>query len=234
MDLDDIDYDNLPEDHQQAFLVVERALRQNLSDRLSTLGQEYWFGVYFDYINGVVGAAEAFELDFLKGWSTTSFIQMTEGLFRNFLADVDRFVTRVRIVQGRRTKGYSVAFDTAAKAKITHLLSQIKAIVTKAEIDDRKREALYARIAALQSEVDRSRTRFEAIGAYVIESAGIVGEAGKKIEPLTNAIAKIFGIAKSQEDASQSLPKPPELKKLNPPLELPDPPEAHLNDDIPF
>ena len=53
--------------------------------------------------------------------------------------------------------------------------------------------------------VDRSRTRFEAFGAYVIEAAGVLGGVGKRIDPLTDAIAKVFGIAKSHEDASQPL-----------------------------
>jgi hypothetical protein len=86
----------------------------------------------------------------------------------------------------------------------------------------------------LQTEVDRSRTRFEAFGAYVIEAAGIPGDAGKRIEPLTNSLAKVFGVAKRAEDAAQSLPKPAEIKKLSPPLPLPEPTDSSLDDDIPF
>jgi hypothetical protein len=234
VDLDDIDYDSLPEDPHQAFLAIERLLRQNLATRLTNTEQKYWFSAYFDYVNNIQAAAEALDLRFLSDWKKQSFSDMSEGLFRNFLADVDKFITKTRITQGRRTKGYSVAFDAAAKAKIRHFLDQIREIVDKAEIDDRKREALYARIAALQAEVDRSRTRFEALGAYFVETAGLLGEAGKKIEPLTNSIAKVFGIAKSAEDAALSLPKAPELRKLNPPLPLPDPLNDSIDDDIPF
>ena len=161
------------------------------------------------------------------------FSSVSEETFRNFISDVDRYVTRARIAQGRRNRGYSVAFDSIAKKKIGHYLSQIRDIIDAADLDDRKKEALYARITALQTEIDRSRTRFEAFGAYVIEAAGILGEAGKRIEPLTDAIAKVFGIAKSHEDAIQSLPKPPDLKKLNPPDQ--EPQEAPpIDDDIPF
>ena len=148
-----------------------------------------------------------------------------------FLGDVDNFITQSHIRQGRRNRGYSVAFDVSAKRKIAHFLKQIRDVIDKAELDDRKREALYARIGALQTEVDRVRTRFEAFGAFAIEAAGILGEMGKQIEPLTNSIARIFGTAKSYEDANPALPPPKVPKKISPPKKAPKP---ELDDDIPF
>ena len=233
MDLDDIDYDNLPEDPQQAFLVIERVIRQNLYDRIRNWGEGSPAVPYFDYINNVRAAADELGLSFLDQYENLGFPNASEEAFRNFISDVDRYLTRTRIAQGRRNRAYSVAFDAIAKKKIGHYLSQIRDVIDAADLDDRKKEALYARINALQTEIDRSRTRFEAFGAYVIEAAGILGEAGKRIEPLTDAIAKVFGIAKSHEDAIQSLPKPPDLKKLNPPDQKPR--EASpIDDDIPF
>src|SRR5579872_3304665 len=66
MDLDDIDYDNLPEDPQQAFLVIERVIRQNLYDRIRNCGDERPPMVpYFDYINNLRAAADELGLSFL-------------------------------------------------------------------------------------------------------------------------------------------------------------------------
>jgi hypothetical protein len=179
MDMDDIDYDNLPEDPQQAFLVIERAIRQTLYDRLRPLSHNDRPNVeYFDYMNHVRAAAEELGLSFLDDFGSTAYTNISEELFRNFIGEVDTYITRTRIAIGRRNKGYSVAFDTVSKRKIAHLLGQIREIVDTAELDDRKKEALYARIVALQTEVDRSRTRFEAFGAYVIEAAGVLGEVG--------------------------------------------------------
>jgi len=57
-------------------------------------------------------------------------------------------------------------------------------IVEKLEISDGKKEALFDRIAALENEVDKDRTRLEAYGALVIEAAGVLGEAAQKAEPV--------------------------------------------------
>jgi len=51
MDLDDVNFDDLPEDPAQAFLVVERALWQNLADQMNKVSREYWVGAQFDYTN---------------------------------------------------------------------------------------------------------------------------------------------------------------------------------------
>jgi hypothetical protein len=166
-------------------------------------------------------------LNFARDLTAQSYTSVSEAGFRELIAKVDRHCTRIRITQGRRNRGFSIAFDTNAKRKIAPLLSQIKEIVDAAEIDDRKRESLYARIAALQAEVDKARTRFETFAAYFIETAGIVGEVAIRLEPLTNAVAKIFGVAKSREDATPALPKPPEPRKLP----APDP---DIDDEIPF
>jgi hypothetical protein len=112
MDLDDIDYDNLPEDPQQAFLVIERVIRQNLYDRIRNWADERPPIVpYFDYINNLRAAADQLGLSFLDEYENLWFSNVSEETFRNFISDVDRYITRARIAQGRRNRGYSVAFD---------------------------------------------------------------------------------------------------------------------------
>jgi hypothetical protein len=44
---------------------------------------------------------------------------------------------------------YSVALDSATKSKIRHHLQQIKDIVDRLEVSERKKEALYSKINAL-------------------------------------------------------------------------------------
>ena len=175
MDGDEIDYDDLPEDPEQAFLVLERGFRNELTGSARAWGDEFPRSPYFDYMSKIRAAADALRLPFLNNWNLPAFDDLSEAVFRHFLADVDGYCTRTRIALGRRNKQYSVAFDAAAKKKIRHYLDQIREVVQNAELDDRKKEALLARIAALQTEVDRKRTRFDAFAAYAIEAAGVVG-----------------------------------------------------------
>jgi hypothetical protein len=135
MDIEDIDYDDLPEDPEQAFLVLERGLRSELGARTSGWGDEFPRVPYFDYMSKVRAAAEALGLLFLHNWTLPAFDELSETLFRHFLSDVDIFCTRTRITLGRRNKQYSVAFDAAAKSKIKHYLDQIREVVQGAELE---------------------------------------------------------------------------------------------------
>lgn len=227
----DIDYDDLPEDPDEAFLRIEASLRTDIEEAMDSQGFSR-LGC-FEYMNKVISAARTLEVEIAERLRLPSYTSIDEVDYRNFVAIIDAFTTRVKIIRGRRNRQFSVAFDDKTKKKTRHYLTQIHDIVSRAELDDRKKEALFARVAALQAEVDRKRTRFEAFAAYAIESAGVLGEVGQRIRPLTDEITKLFGLAKSHEDASEMLPKPPPKKQIEHTKKLP-PPLNEIDDDIPF
>jgi hypothetical protein len=115
-------------------------------------------------------------------------------------------------------------------------LNQIKGVVDKVELDDRKKESLYSKINALANEFDQDRTRFEVFAALFIEMAGIAGQAAEKMEPARkwlNSIAKWFGTAKTHEDANPQLPPHREPKKIEAPRKRLPAPKPD-DDDIAF
>ena len=59
------------------------------------------------------------------------------------------------------------------------------------EVEEKKKEALFAKLSALEQEVDRDRTRYDAYAALSIEIAGVVGQVieNSKIPKLLNALA---------------------------------------------
>lgn len=59
------------------------------------------------------------------------------------------------------------------------------------ELDDWKREALFARLNALQEEVDRDRFRFQIFGAMVIEMGGVIGTTAERMEPARKLLDSI-------------------------------------------
>src|SRR5262249_49992542 len=191
---------------------------------------------YYQYMNKVLCARDELKVEILSQYGLPPPINIYEKDFLSFTGEVDRFRTRVFIQASNRKKAYSVRFDSATKQKIRHLLGKIKAIVDEVELDDRKKETLYAKINALEKEFDRDRTRFDAFAALVIEVAGVVGEAANKMEPvrkLIDSIAKLFGTAKSHEDENPQLPPRREPKKIDAPhkrLPAPKPDD----DEIPF
>lgn len=237
--IDDHDYFDLPEDYDLAFLKIERDLRNKLQLRLDGGDdQSPFLEWYQDYINSVLGAARGLGIEAFNGFEIPTNRISYHDEYRAFTLAVDQYVMQVRIRHSRRVKRYSVALDSVAKEKIMHHLTQLKELTNKLEISNRKREAIIAKILALESEVERERTRFEVVGALIVESATVAGEAGEKLEPWRkwiDSIAKLIGVAKESDVANPSLPLPEERKRIEPPRrKLPPPDSGNIDDDIPF
>jgi hypothetical protein len=133
-------------------------------------------------------------------------------------------------------QGYSVQFDPTTKAKVHHLLNQVREIFTKLEIDEKKREALISKLTDLDAEVDRNRTRFDAYAALAIEVADVAGEIvdRSKILDVLDAVARLFGVAK-KEEATRQLPAPNKPKQIeHQKKSAPRPKQEEMDDDIPF
>jgi hypothetical protein len=219
MSPDDYSTLELPDDAEAAFIVAEKTYRAEVLQYAAPGRNEY-----YTYINKVLGARDELQVPILSSYKCPPLRGTDDTEFRfdfRFVAgEVDRLRARIEIRGSRRNKAYSVRFDAATKQKVRHLLGQIKTIVDEVELDDRKKEALYAKINALEIEFDRDRTRFDAFGAFFIEVAGVVGEAANKMEPvrkLIDSIAKLFGAAKSYEDENPQLPPHREPKKIEAP-----------------
>jgi chromosome segregation ATPase len=148
----------------------------------------------------------------------------------NFSKDVEHYRTKLQIRCSRRGKEYSVALDTPTKLKLRHLLSQIKETVDKLDVSQSKKEALFAKISALENEISRDRTRFDAVAALWVEVCEKIGEGVKKLEPLRqlmDSVGSLIGAAKKEEETQgHRLPAPKTPKQIAPPKES--------GDDIPF
>lgn len=245
--LKDDDYIDLPEDEELAFLQIEKECRALLDKRIDEGSEISPFLEYYqEYINSTLAGARGLQIDYFSKWETPAFKTGSKNLstirdqvydtYRAFSLAVAEYTMQVRIRHSRRAKRYSVAIDSATKSKIRHHLTQLKELTEKLEIPIAKREAIYAKIVALEMEMERARTRFEVIAALVLETASVVGQAGEKLEPWRkwiDSIASLFGHAKDKDTQHSSLPSPEDRKRLDPPKrELPSPPPD--DSEIPF
>jgi hypothetical protein len=240
----DDDYIDLPEDEELAFLQIEKECRALLNKRIDEARDDSPFLEYYqDYINSTLAGAHGLQIDHFSKWETPTFKQniasthdQVYDTYRAFSLAVAEYTMQVRIRHSRRAKRYSVAIDSATKSKIRHHLTQLKELTEKLEIPIAKREAIYAKIVALEMEMERERTRFEVIAALVLETASVVGQAGEKLEPWRkwiDSIASLFGHAKDKDTQHPSLPLPEDRKRLDPPKrDLPSPPPD--DSEIPF
>ena len=106
-----------------------------------------------------------------------------------------------------------------------------------------KTEKLYARLADLESEINRDRTRYEAVAALMIEVCTDAGEGANRLEPFVRMIERIshaLGVAKIAEGSQPRLPPPREQKriehqpKVKPPKSNGGNFDKQLDDEIPF
>lgn len=235
----DDDYFDLPEDAELAFIQLEKKFRAQLDERLDKADNDSpVFQYYQEYINSTLAAAKGLHIDYLSKFETPVSDSQIYDEYRAFSLAVQEFTMQIRIRHSRRAKRYSVALDSAAKEKIKHHLTQLKELTEKLEISTAKRESILAKIAALEEELQRERTRFEVVAAFILECATVAGEAGEKLEPWRkwiDSIANLIGVAKGKDSQNPALPAPEERKKIEPPKrQLPPPRDDRLDSDIPF
>lgn len=231
-------YAELPADPELAFLILEQRYRDECNRQVDSVSEDERTNVFYvDYIAQVLAIIKALGLEAEFDTEVPKIEEVSYHTYINFSKDVKYYRTILEIKHGRRVQKFSVRFDGATKQKIRHHLTKVREIVENMEVSQDKKEALFLKIGALEQEVERDRTRFEAYAALVIESAGILGDAADKLEPVRkwlDTIGRVIWGAKKEEDAKQ-LPPPPELKRIQPPQTAEQLPEnGNLDDDIPF
>jgi len=215
-------YDDLPEDAEEAFLVLEERFREDRDRKAGdNFDPDQYFpaDAYLEYMQRCASAAQELQIDFAGGLQVPAIGSLSWDSFRVFQGDLHHYLTTLNIRRSRRDRGFSVKFDATAKSKISHYITQIREIIARMELDDWKREALLYRLNALQEEVDRDRFRFQIFGAFVIEMGGIIGDAAERMEPARKLVDSIAGViwGTKQAEQTKSLPPPTSPKRIPPP-----------------
>jgi hypothetical protein len=218
-------YDELPDDPEEAFIYLEKNYRQLCENLLEYAGDNERIDTYYvQYISKTISAANELNIKCSFKQKTIPKISGTSYLdYLEFVNEVEQYKTSINIRRARRKSGHSVKLDPAAKVKLRHHLSQIRETVDKfTDVPAEKREAFYKKINALQEEIDRDRTRYEALAALAIEAAGAFGDAvdASKVTKILDSISRVFWSAKQNEPAKR-LPAPEQQKLLTSHTESP-------------
>lgn len=229
-------YESLPDDPEEAFLILEAAFNDELQQELGRLRSDDSESLlYMQYISKVLAAIQ--ELNLNSKFSDQSIPDIQDvgyGTYANFSKDVEHYKTLLRIRTARRQKQFSISFDATTKTKLRHLLEQMRVTVDKLDVSEPKKEALFARISALELEIDRNRTRMDVVGALWLETCTKIGDGVDKLEPLrrwVDSIGGLIGFAKTQEGPQTArIPSNPRPKQIEPPKSS----EPAIDDDIPF
>jgi hypothetical protein len=237
-------YADLPSDPEEAFIHLENSFREECEAAVRGTEENVRVDIYWvRYISKVIAAIEVLGIEAAFEQEVPKIADVNWETYQQFSNDVEHYKTKLLIKNARRTQRYSVQFDHAAKQKLRHYLQEIRAVIDALEADEKKKNALYTRVNDLQGEIDRDRTRFDAIASLTITAAGVLGEALEKSQfrSLLNSIERVFWGA--QSDAQQQLPAAPKPRQIEGPKTERASPRTtsqrgngadDLNDEVPF
>jgi hypothetical protein len=239
-------YNDLPDDEGLIFLKLESAYREacernTFEARRNEPNGYFPADEYLQYMRQTAAAAAELQLGILENFHIPSAEVLSISDYQEFRGQVDGYRTKIQIRHARRVKGYSVRFDTS-KRIVSHHLAQVREIIIKLEVDDWKKESLLTCLNNLQTEVDKDRSGYEVLGAFIVESAGVLGAAAEKLEPIRKLIDSVAGLMWGTKHAEQTqrLPPPAERRQIPPPKTQPRKENRPLgkrgdmDDEIPF
>ena len=226
---------NLPDDDKLAFVVYEERLRA----KTRAIAQEnVGSNLEREYANHILAFIKIANLDIPVNRGPPGAEDNFWEWYHVFLNAIDYYIVEIRLAHARGVDNgvaTMIYLSEDYKTEIHKLLGRIRKVVNAVDLSDAKKNTIYDKIAALQSEVDRTKTRFDTFLSRWLDLTNAAREGAENLEPavrLLENVMRIFGRAKADHDVGM-LPAPEETRKLPGPKRNqslgPD-----LDDEIPF
>ncbi|RUW85514.1 hypothetical protein [Mesorhizobium sp. M1E.F.Ca.ET.063.01.1.1] len=234
-----INFDNLPEDPQQAFVVLVGLFDEQLADDIRGNEEGDTRLALISHMNKITGAARALHIDALSNWELPDHDNAYDA-HHSFDLATKSIVLQFQIQKARIGQIYSVELDAATKARIHNLVNEIRQLIEAADLDERKKNSLFSKLNAFDADVDRARTRFDNGMLMGISIANLINKGADALKPaneLLRRINELLGGAKSKEADPERLPSPDDVKHIEKPKkQIRDfgRGSRELDDEIPF
>jgi len=235
------DYDDLPEDDDEAFVRLEGLSRDRLHQADTDEHNNLTYQAAMRYMNEIAALADQFEISGITYNEECSDFHSEYG---RFTRAVEYRVAQIRVQKARRARRNSVAISGSGRERIQHYLERVKAEIAGAEIPDKRKRELLGKIADFEAELSKKRfdlAKAMAVVALIAATAhdltGILVESPK----IMHSISEIIGAEKiDDEERAKLLPQREPFKAI--PDFRPKPPARNgtpafgddLDDDVPF
>lgn len=211
----------LPDDKDEAFLAFEERISQlvDVSSAFDEDGQKQ----YVEYIIAYCIETET-NIGIVVEQLSTMQSYLVADAYSSIKAAVDKKKKSIEIRRLVRLRGYSsseYALDAATKTQIHHYVNQIRELISDAHLTEQKRDALANRLNAFAAEVDRDRTRLDALTSMYLFAKR---EATEELQPVAQKIEKILDTIAKAGDWIEIL-GPKQKKELPPPPKQIEPPQ---------
>ena len=156
--------------------------------------------------------------------------------FVDVVESIEFYIARTSFERAARVKNGSSAIYVLTpdlKTKIHHYLTSIRELIAHSTLSESKRAALSKKLNAFADEVDRNRTRIEALASAMIWTRREIVEGAEGLEPIVEKLEKMFrSFAKATEFFK--LPSPSESKQIPAPQKKIEGPKREFDDKVPF
>lgn len=215
---DENEFLDLPDDPEEAFLILEKRKYSELSD-LWQSSQDFRYER--EYVNVMLAFDEVYDLGFLSKYGD---VPDDDALFSTYIHGFKSHINRVKqkllVEAARKVKNGTtglVTLDTPARSAIHQLIQTIREKLNHLNLPENKREALFGKLNAFAAEIDRNRTRTEAFYSFAIDAARAAREVNDEIKPLQDTIDRVFDWLDKATKWKDSLPPWQDRKKIEGP-----------------
>ena len=156
--------------------------------------------------------------------------------FKSTTEVIEFYIARTSFERTTKAKNGTAAIyllSPELKSKIHRYLTSIRELISTSALSESKRSTLSKKLNAFADEVDRNRTRVEALAAAMIWTRKEVVEGAQGLEPIVEKLDKMFqSFTKATEFFK--LPSSAEQKEIPAPPKRIEGPRRQLDDDVPF
>ncbi|WP_375596648.1 hypothetical protein ABWI00_10230 [Algihabitans albus] len=230
MDLLD-ELSDLPEDPELAFVEFERRKRKKLEENLWSSQGYLIADVAMEYLFQVMAFHDAFDLKKINQPNISRNSENFDSEFKDFLDSVTYQTMFIQALQARRLSSVRVIVSLTPenRQEIQGYIEKIRDIVRPIELRPGKKEAILKRLDELSNEIERDRTKVEALTATSLEIATEIDRHTKLLDRAKGFLDKIeHVIASAKELADQAKLGRREAPKL---IEGPKSKEVNLPED---
>lgn len=246
MFIDDIDVSDLSNHPEEAFLAFEQKLRAALEGESQKDRNMYsdnngnYYGSYTPeryYVSSILAFLDEYDLKIDVPDITDLDNDIFQQHFGQFFTKINYAKTRLAFRKKRidsGTAGTLITIASTYKEEIGKNLETIRKIVNQEVKDQNKKDAIFKKVAALQSEVDRDRTTYDALLGNALELSKTLGECAENLEPAVQKVERIFTAIGKAAERVPALPKADRPKLISAPKDKARSKVDELEDEIPF
>ena len=217
--------EDLPDDSEAAFLSFVRIARSRLvetTNKLDGRQEDEWEAINearHGFMNVVTAAARRYDISPFNAMDVPRAGQFSQDDHRQFIADLDHYMTQLLLSDGLRTKRDSVLISEQAKQRIKTHLHHLREQIEKEEMPDKKRHDLFMKLDVFEQELNKRRLSLLAIAKITVEVLAVPGALAGSYDIATKLLSNVMVTVaqeKAQEESKPSLSSPAAILPARP------------------